>query len=178
MWHKIVWLTLIHLSSALFERCDESYRLDHDNVVTITSQGTLLARNASSCRYTIVAPVNFAVDITCKLHMEQPNSAKCPLKRFFVSVDGLRSLQGADYFCSRNGSTRTVRRRSVVNRLVMAYATKVAVGDESFTCFVRRKRAKCECGWSNKVSAESSRGDVLLIETRHNFTLSLTSTTE
>lgn len=155
MCHKIILLMFFHLSSALFERCDELYKLDGDEIVTITSQGSLNAKNTSSCRYTVVAPVNYVVDITCKLHIDQFNSPKCPMKRFFVSVDGLSSLEGAEYFCSRNGSTRTVRRRSVVNRIVMGYVTKVAGGNESFTCFVRRKRVKCECGWSNKVSVDA-----------------------
>lgn len=145
---------LFHLSSALFELCDETFNLDTDANVTISSADTLNARNATSCRYTLIAPVNSIVEINCLLDMSQAGSETCPIKRFFVSVDGMRDLRGADYFCSRNGSKRTVRRRSVMNRLVVAYATKAAVGDEGFACVARRISSRCDCGWSRRVEKQ------------------------
>lgn len=150
---RFVLLALIHSSSALFESCDETFDLETDANLTIISGNSLNARNTSSCRYTIVAPVNFIIDVTCRLQIDQPESHNCPFKRFFVSVDGIRDLRGADYFCSRGNSTRTVRRRSVMNRLVLAYATQqVEVVDDSFTCVARRIASKCDCGWARRVS--------------------------
>lgn len=152
MIRKFIFLTLLHLSSALFESCDETFKLETDANLTISSGSTLGAGNVSSCRYTLVAPVNFVIDVTCTLHIDQPESQKCPYKRFFVSVDGLSDLRGCgDYFCSSNGSARTVRRRSIMNRLVMGYATQTEVGSENFTCVARRIAASCDCGWSRKV---------------------------
>lgn len=148
----LIFLALVHFSSGLFESCDETLELETDVNLTISSGSSLNARNVTSCRYTIVAPVNFIVDVTCRLQIDQPESQKCPLKRFFVSVDGIRDLRGADYFCSRNKTIRTVRRRSVMNRLVLAYATQVEVEDESFTCVARRIASKCDCGWAKRVS--------------------------
>lgn len=152
MIRRFILFALIHLSSALFESCDETFELETDANLTISSGSSLSARNVSSCRFTIVAPVNFIIDVTCRLQINQPESQKCPLKRFFVSVDGIRDLRGADYFCSRNASMRTVRRRSIMNRLVLAYATQVEVDDESFECVARRIASKCDCGWAKRVS--------------------------
>lgn len=152
MVRRFVLLALLRLSSALFETCDETFQLDTDASVTISSGSTLNARNVSSCRYTLVAPANYIVDVTCRLEIDQPESQQCPLKRFFVSVDGMKDLRGADYFCNRIGSRRKVRRRSVMNRLVLAYATKEAyVGDEKFVCVARRVEVSCDCGWAKRV---------------------------
>lgn len=153
----VVSFVLFHLSSALFERCDETFNLDTDANLTISSVDTLNAWNATSCRYTIVAPANSIVEINCLLDISQAGSETCPIKRLFVSVEGMRDLRGADYFCSRNGSKRTVRRRSVMNRLVIAYATKAAVGDESFACVARRISSRCDCGWSRRVEKQLPR---------------------
>lgn len=151
MIQRFIFLSLLHLSTTLFETCDETLTLETDAHVTISSGSTLNARNVSSCRYTLVAPVNYIVDVTCTLQIDQPDSHKCPLKRFFVSVDGIKDLRGADYFCSRSGSSRRVRRRSVMNRLVLGYATQVAVGEDKFTCEAKRIASRCDCGWSRKV---------------------------
>lgn len=152
MLQRFILFALIHLSTALFESCDETFELATDANLTISSGSSLNARNVSSCRFTIIAPVNFIIDVTCRLQINQPKSQKCPLKRFFVSVDGIRDLRGADYFCSRNASMRTVRRRSIMNRLVLAYATQVEVDDDSFECVARRIASKCDCGWAKRVS--------------------------
>lgn len=150
----VVSFVLFHLSSALFENCDDTFNLDTDASLTIGSVDSLNARNASSCRYTLIAPASSIVEINCLLDIRQPGSETCPIKRLFVSVDGMRDLRGAEYFCSRNGSKRTVRRRSVMNRLVMAFATKAAVGDESFACVARRISSRCDCGWSRRVGTQ------------------------
>lgn len=152
MIRRIIFLGVINLSFALFENCDETFELDTDENITISSRNTLNVYNTSSCRYTIVAPINYIVDVTCSLRIDQPESQKCPTRRFFVSVDGINDLHGADYFCNRNESTRTVRRRSVLNRLVIAYATQSDVGDESYSCVAKRITSRCECGWSKRVS--------------------------
>jgi hypothetical protein len=135
----------------LFELCDETYRLDTDDNITITSEDTLNARNVSSCRYIILAPVNYIVKVTCTLKFDQPDSPLCPTKRFFVSVDGIKCLYKAHNFCNKNGTVRTIKRRSIMNRLVMAYASKRDLDDERFTCTASRISAKCDCGWSRRV---------------------------
>lgn len=151
MLQRFIYLALFHLTSALFDECDQVYKLETDGVVTISSGNTLNARNSSSCRFTLVAPVNYIVDVTCTIVIDQPDSQKCPLKRFFISVDGVSDLRGADYFCSKNGTTRTVRRRSIMNRLVLAYATQLEVANEHFTCAAKRIASSCDCGWSKRV---------------------------
>lgn len=151
MLHGFIFLTLLHLSSALFEECDEAFKLETDASLTISSESTLKVKNTSSCRLTLVAPVNYIIDITCTLVIDQPDSQWCPLKRFFLSVDGVSDLRGADYFCSRNGTKRTVRRKSIMNRLVLAYVTQVDVEQESFECVAKRIESDCDCGWSRKV---------------------------
>lgn len=152
---KMIWgiicffLVNIPTSSALFENCDETFKLETDENITIGWSGTL---NATSCRFAIEAPVNFIVEVTCWLRIDQLDSQKCPLKRFFVSVDGINDLRGADYFCNRNGSTRSFRRRSVMNRLSLAYVAQVVDGNERFSCVARRIESQCDCGWSRTVS--------------------------
>lgn len=142
-------VVLFHLSSALFEDCDETFNLDTDANLTISSR--MNSKNVSSCRYTLLAPRNFIIEVNCEMNVSQPDSEKCPVKRFFISVDGMKDLRSAEYFCSKNDSVRTVKRKSVLNRLVMAYASKAAVGGESFTCVARRIASSCDCGWSRRV---------------------------
>lgn len=142
-------VALIHLSLALFEECDETFNLEADTNLTISSE--MNVKKSSSCRYTILAPRNFIVEVNCELKISQPDSHKCPIKRFFISVDGIKDLKSAEYFCSRNGSTRSVKRKSILNRLVVAFASKTAVGGESFTCVARTISSRCDCGWSRRV---------------------------
>jgi hypothetical protein len=148
----IIILKLTHLSSCLFELCDETFRLDTDENVTISSLTTLNARNVSSCRMSIIAPANYIVKVTCALQFDQLNAALCPTKRFFISIDGIRSLHQAHNFCNKDGTARIVRRRSVMNRLVMAYVSKRELEEEKFTCIASRVRRDCDCGWSRRVS--------------------------
>lgn len=142
-------LVQLHLSSALFENCDETFKLETDENVTISWSGAV---NATSCRFVIESPVNYVVEVTCSLRIDQLDSQKCPLKRLFVSVDGIDDLRGADYFCNRNGSSRSFKRKSVMNRLTVAYVAQAVDGNERFSCVARRIKTKCDCGWSRSVS--------------------------
>lgn len=141
-----------HLSFGLFELCDETFRLDSDENVTIASVTTLTAKNVSSCRMTVIAPANYIVKVTCALQFDQLDSASCPTKRFFISLDGVMGLHHAHNFCNKNGTARIVKRRSVMNRLVMAYVSKRDLEDEKFTCIASRVKRDCDCGWSKRVS--------------------------
>ncbi|KAL7020711.1 hypothetical protein ACKWTF_011620 [Chironomus riparius] len=143
-------LIMPHFSWSLFEGCDESYSLDTDENITISSHATLNAKNVSSCRYIIAAPPNYVVKVTCELKFDQLDSTFCRTKRFFVSVDGISSLNHAHNFCNKNETIRIIRRRSVMNRLVMAYVSKRDLEDETFTCTAWRVKSKCECGWSRR----------------------------
>lgn len=149
---NVIIFTVIHLSHSLFERCDETYYLDSSDNVTISSLTTLNSKNVSSCRYLLIAPVNYVVKVACKLRFDQANPSFCPTKRFFVSADGVHSLHRAQNFCNKNGTARIIRRRSVMNRLVMAYVSKRDLNDERFTCTASRVKIQCDCGWSRRVS--------------------------
>lgn len=155
MIQTFILVVLLHLSSALFENCDETFELNTDSTLTINSSNTLNVKNVSSCRYTLIAPADFIVEVSCSLQIDQIDSQKCRQKRFFISVDGVSDLRGFDFFCNRNGSSRTVRRRSVTNRLVLAYATQSKVGDDKFTCVAKRIESRCDCGWSRRVTSAS-----------------------
>lgn len=144
---------MIHLSqSSLFEKCNELYELNDNNPVTINSQNfSFNERNISSCRFIFTAPVDYVIDLNCTIRMDQLDSSKCPMKRFFISSEGVRELHEAEYFCNQNGTERTIRRRSIMNRIVAAYATQENVTDERFNCTAQRIQSVCDCGWSRKV---------------------------
>jgi hypothetical protein len=144
-------VSVVSSSSSLFEQCDETFNLDMKNKNVTISSNNLHANNVTSCRYTIIVPVNYVVRVTCILRFDQPDSTSCPLKRFFVSIDGIKSLHRAHNFCNKNGTARIIKRRSVMNRLVMAYVTKRDLEDENFTCIASRVVSKCDCGWSRRV---------------------------
>lgn len=144
-------VTFFHLSLCLFESCDERYHLDSNESITINSVTTLNALNVSSCRMSIVAPANYIVKVKCTLQFDQQNFTFCPTKRFFISVDGIMTLHHAHNFCNRNGTARVVKRRSVMNRLVMAYVSRRDLEDEKFTCIASRVKRDCDCGWSRRV---------------------------
>lgn len=147
-------LTLTHSSeSSLFDNCDKLYELNDDNPVTINSRNFSLGeRNISSCRFVFTAPVDYIVELNCTIQMDQLDSSNCPMKRFFISTEGVRELHDAEYFCNRNGSERTIHRRSIMNRIVAAYATQTSVSDERFNCTAKRIQSVCDCGWARKVS--------------------------
>jgi hypothetical protein len=148
----IILLLVVHTSRALFEDCDVNFELDNNNPVTINSENfSLSTRNISSCRFVLTAPTDFIVEVKCKLRMDQVNSSKCPMKRFFISTEGIRELHNAEYFCNRNGIVRTVRRQSQMNRLVLAYVTQTNATNETFQCTAKRVQSTCDCGWSKKV---------------------------
>lgn len=155
MIQTFIFAVLLPLTSTLFENCDETFELNSDSNVTISSGNTLHGKNVSSCRYTLVAPVDYIVEVSCSLRIDQVDSQKCREKRFFISVDGINDLRGFDYFCNKNGSARSVRRKSVLNRLVLAYATQTKVGEDKFTCVARRIESRCDCGWSRRVTSAS-----------------------
>jgi hypothetical protein len=159
----VVIITLLHAASCLFENCDEVFTLDSTKSLTITSAATLRAKNTTSCRYTIIADASHVIKITCKLRFDQECSHNCPNKRFFVSVDGIISLQRAQNFCNRNGTTRIIKRRSIMNRLVMAYVSKTDLGDDNFTCAVTKVNTQCECGWSKQVMLSHAHFDGILL---------------
>lgn len=148
----IILLLVSHSSRALFEDCDVNFELNDDNSVTVNSENfSLLRKNITSCRFVLTAPVDYIVEVKCKLRMDQPNSSKCPMKRFFISTEGIRELHNVEYFCNRNGFVRTVRRQSEMNRLVLAYVTQTNVTNETFKCTAKRIQSTCDCGWSKKV---------------------------
>lgn len=146
---------LLALSSALFENCDDMFELNTDSDMTISSSNTLNKRNVSSCRYTLVAPVDYIVDVSCSLRIDQVDSRKCLQKRFFISVDGINDLSGFEFFCNKKNRARTVRRKSIMNRLVLAFATQSDLGDDKFTCVAKRIESHCDCGWSRRVTSAS-----------------------
>ncbi|KAG5673722.1 hypothetical protein PVAND_003742 [Polypedilum vanderplanki] len=141
---------LLHGAYGLFENCDDIYRLDGTKSLTLTSTTSLNSRNVTSCRYTIIAEANHIIKVMCKLKFDQEDSQNCLKKRFFVSVDGIVNLHRAQNFCNRNGTTRVLRRRSISNRLVMAYVSKTDLNDDNFTCTVTKINTQCECGWSRQ----------------------------
>lgn len=152
MLSAIVIVAMIYSCSALFENCDKSYILETDATFTISYGNTLKTRNASSCRYTITAPANYIIESNCLVQLDQSESYKCPYKRLFISVDGFKDLRGSDYFCSRNGTIRTIRRRSIMSQIVIAYVAQFHDGTEKFTCSFRRISVRCDCGWMRRVS--------------------------
>jgi hypothetical protein len=147
----VVILALLREVNSLFEQCDELYTLDGIKSLSLASADTLVVKNATSCRYTILAEANDIIRIVCKLRFDQENSENCPNKRFFVSVDGVISLHRAQNFCNRNGTTRIIKRRSIMNRIVMAYVSKTDLRDDNYTCAVTKVNTQCDCGWSRQV---------------------------
>lgn len=155
MFRGFIGLFLLMHSSAslLFEQCDKLYELNDDNPVTINSQNFSLGeQNISSCRFVFAAPTDYIVELNCSIRMDQFDSSNCPMKRFFIQNEGVRELHDAEYFCNQNGTERTIRRRSIMNRIVAAYATQANVTDEKFNCTAKRVQTECDCGWSRKVS--------------------------
>lgn len=157
---RFIGLFLLTLASAarssLFENCDKLYELNDDKPVTINSQNFSLGKgNISSCRFVFVAPVDYIVELNCSVRMDQLDSANCPMKRFFIQTEGVRELHDAEFFCNQNGTERTIRRRSIMNRIVAAYATQSNVTDEKFNCTAQRVQSVCDCGWGRKVNSEN-----------------------
>lgn len=139
-------MQLPDLTSAAWA-CDETYSmaavqtsyLNNPNYPNNYASG-------SSCMYTIIAPANSVIEVTCQLNV--PSTTSCSSERLYIEREGEKSLTRAEYFCGSGTVTKT----SMFNSITIAYSSSPYTSSSgTFACTVRTYKVACDCGWSVNV---------------------------
>ncbi|KAL9702320.1 hypothetical protein quinque_005838 [Culex quinquefasciatus] len=138
--------TSLPLTFALFEGCDQQYQLTSTaNVQLISPFYPNRYPSGSSCRYTLIAPSGYTIDLTCSIKMDTTaGSSACSSELLYISKEGFPSVVGSEFFCGSG----TVARRSLFNKIMIAYSSSSSSAAGSFSCQVQVKPQDCDCGWS------------------------------
>ncbi|XP_073811887.1 uncharacterized protein [Musca autumnalis] len=104
---------------ALFEQCNHRINMKAGDKLYINSPyypgdypiGT-------SCRYTVVAPEDYALKFKCDIKLNTiSSSSQCVNEVFYFNSEGSELLTGSEYFCGKGQMERT----SFLNRAVFSY---------------------------------------------------------
>ncbi|XP_019890717.1 venom serine protease 34 [Musca domestica] len=118
-WCSLILCFFLVPISALFEQCNHRINMKAGDKLYINSPyypgeypiGT-------SCRYTVVAPEDYALKFKCDIKMNTFSSAtQCRNEVFYFNSEGSELLSGSEYFCGRGQMERT----SFLNRAVFSY---------------------------------------------------------
>lgn len=124
--------------------CDQTYQMGAAQSSYLTSPNyPNRYASGSSCMYTIIAPANSLIQVTCTLAMDSA-IASCGSDRLYIETEGEKSLARAEYFCGSGTVTKT----SLFNSITIAYTSNSANYAGSFRCDVRTYQTTCDCGWS------------------------------
>ncbi|KAJ6647069.1 Venom serine protease 34, partial [Pseudolycoriella hygida] len=138
----IVLITLFGLSHGYFESCDQTINIAAGQTLSVKSPGYSAGTGyvpGSSCRYTIVAPVDYQVRASCSMNMYDPSNGSCSSERFYFAIDGKKDLSTSTYYCG----SKTVALTSIGNQMILAYLSYAYSG--IFDCTIT---TVCDCGWS------------------------------
>ncbi|XP_037898342.1 venom serine protease-like, partial [Glossina fuscipes] len=95
----------------------------------------------SSCRYKIVAPLDYEISVNCTLHIDQGYKG-CSTEFLYFGHDGDIHLRDSEQFCGRGSFLR----RSLYRSVVLAYVSYGSWG--RFQCQLFATPQPCDCGWS------------------------------
>ncbi|KAL9922745.1 venom serine protease-like [Glossina fuscipes fuscipes] len=95
----------------------------------------------SSCRYKIVAPLDYEISVNCTLHIDQGYKG-CSTEYLYFGHDGDIHLRDSEQFCGRGSFLR----RSLYRSVVLAYVSYGSWG--RFQCQLFATPQPCDCGWS------------------------------
>lgn len=141
----IVLLLPDYISAAF--ACDQTYQMGAVQSTYLTSPNYPGRYSpGSSCMYTIVAPANSYIQVTCDIKLDA-TSNNCDTDRLYIETEGEKSLARAEFFC---GSGNIIR-SSIFNSITIAYTSNSANYAGSFRCDVKTFQRACECGWSATV---------------------------
>ncbi|XP_055531866.1 venom serine protease-like [Wyeomyia smithii] len=133
------------LTTAWFESCDQQIQLTTTaNFQLISSFYPAKYPSGSSCRYMLIAPPGFTVEASCTINIDVPQVTSCSTELFYFSVEGFSSLVGSEYACGAG----TLVRKSLFNKLMLAYTSASTDSSGSFSCVVKVQPQDCDCGWS------------------------------
>ncbi|KAG4069063.1 hypothetical protein HA402_008374 [Bradysia odoriphaga] len=94
----------------------------------------------SSCRYTVRAPFDYQIHVTCKIDFKDPyQDGSCTSGKFYIAEDGNRDISSIQPRCG----TTTVSKSSIGNTLTLAYTSDYYYSG-LFDCELT---AVCDCGW-------------------------------
>ncbi|XP_037033545.1 venom serine protease-like [Bradysia coprophila] len=94
----------------------------------------------SSCRYSIQAPIDYQIQVTCKIDFMDPyQDGSCASGKFYIAEDGNRDITSTQPICG----TTTTSRSSLGNKLTLAYTSDYYYSG-LYDC---QLTAVCDCGW-------------------------------
>nr|XP_036232680.1 cubilin-like [Bactrocera oleae] len=117
---------------ALFEGCDNTFNINPGTTYYVHSPNyPNTYRRGTSCRYQIIAPVDYTVEANCTI--ELPSSGgQCTTEHFYVSTEGDPQLRDSEQFCGQGTFTRV----SSFRQLTLAYVSDNTGPGGRFLCSV------------------------------------------
>lgn len=136
-------------TSAWFETCSNSLNVPIASSVYVTSPGYPSSyTSGSSCKWYLQAPTGYTIQLQCTYNLQTPLS-DCQSQRFYVSRDGDKDLNYAEYFCGYSTLTKV----SVGNEITLGYTSNTG-GNGWLYCEAKAiltTQSNCQCGWSKTV---------------------------
>lgn len=137
-------------AQAWFETCNQNYTLPTTSTTYIVSNN--YPSNypvGDSCIYYLVTDPGYTIRLDCQISITAGTS-DCSSQRLYISREGDKALNYADYFCG----TQTVSRTSVGNEISLGY-TSNSGGNGYIYCTantIKTSQTNCQCGWNKNVS--------------------------
>ncbi|XP_053684512.1 venom serine protease-like [Sabethes cyaneus] len=133
------------LVAGWFEGCDQQFQLASTaNAQLVSPFYPEKYPSGSSCRYMLIAPPGYTIEASCSINIDAPLGTSCSTELFYISVEGFSSLVGSEFACGAG----TVVRKSLFNKLMIAYTSASADKSGSFSCGIKVQPQDCDCGWS------------------------------
>jgi hypothetical protein len=136
----------VTFAHAWFETCDYKYSVQSTSTLVVKHSSYPNRYQAgSSCKWFLQAPVGYTIELKCSYNLDT-TLTDCQSQRLYVSRDGDKDLNFAEYFCGSSSLTRT----SVGAEMSVGYTSNTG-GSGSFYCEARAiltTQANCQCGWS------------------------------
>ncbi|XP_058461900.1 venom serine protease-like [Malaya genurostris] len=138
-------LLVLPLTSAWFEGCDQQFQLTSN--ADFQLQSSLYPGkypSGSSCRYLLIAPPGYTINVSCAINIDAPQGSSCSTELFYISTEGFSSLVGSEFSCG----TGVLNRQSLFNKIMIAYTSSSSSNAGTFNCRVMVQSQSCDCGWS------------------------------
>ena len=146
----IILTLIISFVNAWFEKCNNKFSLPTTNSSFFVSENyPKVYPNGSSCKWYLTVPTGYTVNLTCTYNVATLGD-DCQSQRVYVSRDGDKDLNYANYYCGYSSFTM----RSVGNEISFGYTSNTN-GNGWLYCeakAVLTTQENCNCGWNKNVS--------------------------
>lgn len=137
-----------------FKTCNYQYTIPTTSVTYLTSNNfPNRYKPGDSCKWYLTAPAGYTIELKCDYDLDTP-LPNCQSQRLYMSRDGDKNLDYAEYYCDYSSITRV----SVGNEISVGY-TSNPDGNGWVRCEARAistNQTNCQCGWSKTVRTSNT----------------------